>query len=90
MKDWDGHTERRCVPYAICEQHDQSIKDLHKAIHGNGNPEEGLLWMTKENTQFIKKVQNMFDRLLVYFAIAGGSAIISLLFQIFTFMTKHG
>jgi hypothetical protein len=54
--NWDGIERRSCAknddgdgcPHAI------KVSEVHKAVFGNGHPEEGLIWIARENRELIK------------------------------------
>lgn len=72
------------MPPHQCE-HKQTIKDIHKAIYGNGKPEEGLIWKVAHNTEFITMVKKWFN-FIVAIAVTGSlSAIASFLMEV----SKH-
>ena len=77
---WDGEERRKhqrpCID--VCMK-DKEITEMHNAIYGNGDPEQGLLWMTRQNSNFILGINKVFWPLVIAGLIGAGSAVFNLL-----------
>jgi hypothetical protein len=70
--------------------HEATIKEIHKAIYGNGKPEEGLIWKVTSNTEFISMLKRYFG-IIIGIAIAGSmSAIGSFAIEVTKHLLKNG
>lgn len=77
---WEGENRRKMC---TCSK-EKDINEIHQMLHGNGNPESGLLWIARENrrmisdnTQFILKIKKFGWLILTALAFTGGSGAIS-------------
>ena len=86
---WDGIERRKCSVTEPCP-HAEKVDDVHRAVFGNGHPEEGLVWiakqnqlMIKSNTEFISFIKKHFWKMLAWMSVgivaASGNFIMNLI-----------
>lgn len=85
--------DERKNPYCM---HYSEIKDMHKAIYGNGTPKEGLLWIAQENramiqsnSDFIQSIKKNASKLMWIVIVGCLSATGGLIFSIVKLIIKH-
>jgi hypothetical protein len=61
---------------------EEKILETHKAVTGNGRPEEGLLWMTKQNTEFINALKKHSWKIIGALGFIGASSFFNLVISI--------
>jgi hypothetical protein len=79
-----------------CAEYKDQINQLHEAIYGNSHPENGLIWMAKENRRMINELQEFASAIrkwsihvFTFLVLAGLSAMGTFLLQLYKFMMTH-
>ena len=62
---------------------EDKIVETHKAIYGNGDPKNGILWMTQKNSEFVTNVQKVFWPLVIASVIGTGAACVNFFISVF-------
>lgn len=86
---WDGIERRKCNLNDSCP-HAEKVDDVHRAVFGNGHPEEGLIWIAKKNqeiitanTEFITFLKRHFWKMIAWMSLgvlaASGSFVLNLI-----------
>lgn len=84
------------MPQELCAVHNTKLAELHDAIYGNSHPENGLIWIAKENRRMINDLQEFTDTLkkwtvqiFFFLLFAGISAIGTFALQVYKLLVVH-
>ena len=70
----------------ICKIHAERLDRIDHALYGNGNPQEGLLWIAAENGKVIRLIKRISWATLSILGIAILSRVIPHIFEV----VSHG
>ena len=83
--------ERRKNPSPWCVEHHDDLKDIWRAIRGNGHPEDGLVYKVQllvDKQESIKiRLEKFFDKIDKAFWWVIGTSLIGVVSTVFTFAT---